>query len=433
MLSCLQSVKKLHPKSIDLGLSRVTRLLHDLGNPQNKIPNVIHIAGTNGKGSTIAFLADLLRSTGHSVNIYTSPHLQYFAERITLSCKPWKNGQLLTSDDLSYANQIIKNAFDYIFNINNNQPITEFEFITAAAFYIFQQHPADYTILEVGLGGMYDATNVIHTPCATAITSIGFDHTDILDHSIENIATAKAGIIKPSAPIFIPSNLNPLALTVIQETALHHQAPVFITNPLQKNSSLGLIGDHQYCNAGIAVAILKYLLHNQHIDTNILKSTKWKGRLQMVNVTYNDPAKMIPLLLDGAHNVDGIISLVNSIKQTHPHQKMTVFAHIKIRKDYQLMLQYLAPITKKLFVTTFEIDGGESISQDMACDVLKGTDISVQGFNSPQEMQSIMMKEEGPFLATGSLFWVGICLDLAEPLTSESEKNEQSIPQAVNL
>lgn len=422
----LNKVRDLHPKAIDLGLTRIARLLSILGNPQDHLKGVVHIAGTNGKGSTTAFLSDVLRSEGRTVNAYTSPHLTHFAERITLSCEPWHYGKLTTPNAISKATHILSDAMEDLLRINDDQPITEFEFITALALNLFKTYQADYTLLEVGLGGEYDATNVVQSPAATAITSIGLDHTDMLGNSIEDIAKAKAGIIKPHIPLFIPPNLPERAEEVIRRIAAARHAPVIVAPPVDKSTPLGLAGPHQYYNAGIAVAMAQHLLYNQHVNIRALEHTQWKGRLQMIPISnQSHPLKMTPLLLDGAHNVDGIIALSQSIQQTYPNQKMCVFAHIKIRKDYPLMLQYLATITKVLYIPTFDIDGGDGITPEMAHTIMKDASIPVKELTSIEDMQHIMHQEEGPFLATGSLFWVGKCLELSEPFTSESDSFNQ--------
>jgi folylpolyglutamate synthase/dihydropteroate synthase len=177
----------LHPKRIDLSLGRIERLLADLGAPHENLPPVIHVAGTNGKGSTIAFMRAALEAAGKRVHVYTSPHLIRFNERIRLA------GELV-GDERMFA------AFDRCEAVNAGQAISVFEITTAAAFLLFNEIPADYLLLEVGLGGRYDATNVIGAPVATIITPVSMDHPEFLGETVEKIAYEKAGILKRGAP-----------------------------------------------------------------------------------------------------------------------------------------------------------------------------------------------------------------------------------------
>ncbi|MBT6035996.1 MAG: bifunctional folylpolyglutamate synthase/dihydrofolate synthase, partial [Kordiimonadaceae bacterium] len=178
----------LHPKIIDLSLDRMNIILESLGNPQNTLPPVIHVAGTNGKGSTIAYLRSILEAAGLSVHVYTSPHLVRFAERIRL------NGEIIEEN---YLQEIL----EYCEKINDGVPITYFEITTAAAFKAFADNPADVLILEVGLGGRLDATNVVDHPLSTVITPVSHDHQQFLGHDLSGIAMEKASIAKKDVPL----------------------------------------------------------------------------------------------------------------------------------------------------------------------------------------------------------------------------------------
>ncbi len=186
----LERLLALHPKRIDLVLDRIERLLGQLGHPERKLPPVIHVAGTNGKGSVCAFSRAMLEAQGLRVHVYTSPHLVHFHERIRLA------GQLISEGELSATLEECE-------RVNDGAPITFFEITTAAAFLAFSRHPADALVLEVGLGGKYDATNVIARPRMTVITPVGLDHQEFLGTSIADIAAEKAGIIKPGVPIIV--------------------------------------------------------------------------------------------------------------------------------------------------------------------------------------------------------------------------------------
>ena len=183
-------LESLHPKIIDLKLDRVKRLLRKLGNPERSLPPIIHVAGTNGKGSTIAMIKAGLQSSGLKTHVYTSPHLVNFNERIEIAGKRISEGTL-------------KKVLTECENINNSEPITFFEITTCAAFLAFSRNTADYTLLEVGLGGEFDATNVVQNPVVSVITPISFDHKEYLGDTIKKIATAKAGIIKEKIPTVI--------------------------------------------------------------------------------------------------------------------------------------------------------------------------------------------------------------------------------------
>src|ERR687895_350906 len=184
----------LHPKTIDLSLERIAGLLADLGHPERRLPPVIHVAGTNGKGSTIAFMRAILESAGFAAHAYTSPHLVRFHERIRLG--QIGGGRFVDEERLAEALRRCE-------TVNAGQPITMFEITTAAAFVLFAETPADVLLLEVGLGGRVDATNVIDEPAAAVITSIGHDHAEYLGRTIPAVANEKAGIIKPRCPVVI--------------------------------------------------------------------------------------------------------------------------------------------------------------------------------------------------------------------------------------
>ncbi|HQU02177.1 MAG TPA: Mur ligase family protein, partial [Acetobacteraceae bacterium] len=251
----------LYPKLIDLSLERLTSLLAKLGNPERKLPPVIHVAGTNGKGSVCAFARAIAEAAGLRVHVYTSPHLVSFNERIRLA------GVLATDAAL-------ESAFAEMEAANGGAPITVFEAITAVGFILFARVPADLCILEVGLGGKFDATNVLPNPAACAITSISMDHMDFLGDDIESIAGEKAGIIKPGVPV-VTGRQTPAVMRVLETFAATQNAPLSIRDrdwhieptesglrfsdatrnlPLPQPS---LPGAHQIENAGIAIQTLK--------------------------------------------------------------------------------------------------------------------------------------------------------------------------------
>ena len=208
----------LHPKRIDLSLDRMWRILDRLGHPERHVPPVIHVAGTNGKGSTLAFMRAVLEAAGRSVHVYTSPHLVRFNERFRLGAP---GGGKLVSDEM------LAEALVECERANGNEPITVFEIETAAAFVLFSRHPADVTLLEVGLGGRLDATNVIEKPLACAITPVSMDHLEFLGDTLEKIAGEKAAILKRGVPAAIAPQSGDV-LGVIERQARRVRAPLWV-------------------------------------------------------------------------------------------------------------------------------------------------------------------------------------------------------------
>lgn len=314
----LSRLLALHPKRIDLSLERMRRILDRLGHPERRLPPVIHVAGTNGKGSTVAFLRAILEASGFGVHVYTSPHLVRFNERIRLA-RPG-DGVLVGDDELSDALATCE-------RLNAGDPITFFEITTAAALLLFARHPADVLLLEVGLGGRLDATNVVDRPIATVITSISYDHQEFLGDTIELIATEKAGILKPTVPAIIAPQ-SPAALAVIQRQAARLCAPLRIGgkhwtvtpeldrmifqdgNGIMELPVPRLFGRHQFDNAGTAIATLRSIpaLPVQDMAVKLgITSAEWPARMQ--RLVRGRIAEMVPhgaeLWLDGGHNPDG--------------------------------------------------------------------------------------------------------------------------------
>lgn len=306
----LSRLMALHPKVIDLSLDRMHRLLAALGNPERRIPPVIHIAGTNGKGSTQAMIRAGLEAGGARVHAYTSPHLAQFRERIRLA------GDLIADDALADTLAEVEAA-------NDGQPITFFEITTAAAFLAFARTPADYTLLEVGLGGRLDATNVIDAPRLTVITPVSIDHTQYLGDTLPLIAAEKAGIIKPRVPVIVGPQHDD-ALRVIEARAMGLSAPIiahgqhWMVQPerdgmiFQDDHGLwdlprpNLIGPHQIQNAGSALATLRALGATDAQARAAVSQAEWPARMQRLKRgPLVDLAGEAELWLDGGHNPAG--------------------------------------------------------------------------------------------------------------------------------
>ncbi|MEM6440249.1 MAG: Mur ligase family protein [Pseudomonadota bacterium] len=297
----------LHPKIIDLTLDRVWRLLHALGDPQDALPRVVHVAGTNGKGSTLAMIRAGLEAAGLTTNVYTSPHLARFNERIRLS------GALIGEDDLIALLEECEAA-------NGGEPITFFEITTAAALLAFARRPADVTLLETGLGGRLDATNVVARPELTAITPISMDHMQYLGDTPEKIAFEKAGILKPDAPcILSPQDDGPLG--VLEAQAARVGAPLIVGGRdfaaweeggrLVYQDEAGLLdlpppslpGPHQIVNAGAAVAALRALGIDETACAAAAAGAQWPARLQRLAPEHFPGApEGAEIWLDGGHN-----------------------------------------------------------------------------------------------------------------------------------
>jgi dihydrofolate synthase/folylpolyglutamate synthase len=305
----LERLHGLYPRLIDLSMDRLLALLARLGNPQDRLPPVIHVAGTNGKGSTCAFVRAIAEAAEMRVHVYTSPHLVRFNERIRLA------GRLVEDATLEAA-------LEHVIAVNANAPITVFEVITAVAFHLFAETPADLCVLEVGLGGRGDATNVIARPAACAITSISMDHREMLGDTLAAIAAEKAGIIKPGVPVAIGAQEDQAA-SVLLETALRIGAPVRLrghdweVEPTHRGFRYAdgwgamtlplpaLPGPFQLDNAGIAIAALRAALPALPDDAfgDGMRRVEWPARLQRLHGRF---AAMLPddweLWLDGGHN-----------------------------------------------------------------------------------------------------------------------------------
>ncbi len=312
--SLLEVLGTLHPRKIDLSLGRIERLLDRLDRPQDRLPPMIHVAGTNGKGSTIAFLRAALEGAGHRVHVYTSPHLVRFNERVRLGRK---GGGRFADDATLIA------AIEDVLRVNANESITFFEVTTAVAFHLYATHPADFCLLEVGLGGRFDATNVIDRPLASVIASISHDHAEFLGTDLAAIAAEKAGILKRGVPgIVAPQNEHALAMIEVEANAAG--APLFrhgmdymafaergrlvyqddqglLDLPLPK-----LLGAHQVENAGLAVACLRRMgvpLKAAAIEAGLVNAD-WPARMQRLRSgPLVDQAPLAAdIWLDGGHN-----------------------------------------------------------------------------------------------------------------------------------
>ena len=349
----LKSLFLLHPNNVDLSLGRIKKLLNKLNNPEKKIKNIIHIAGTNGKGSIATILYYLQKYQGKTVNIYRSPHLISFNERIHI-----KNKEV--------SNQYLLDILEYVKEINDKQPITFFEIITAATFYMFYQNLADLTILEVGLGGQFDATNIIENNLVSIISTISIDHKEFLGSTIKAIANEKVGIIKQKSCV-ISSKQTISAKRIIKKKAEEMESKLYQYNENWKVKNnilyhdglninpekISLIGRHQYINVSCALmACIKIKQLNVDFRSlhKIFPKMKWPGRLEKINTNLLPNYSNLECWVDVAHNKLGFTVLVEWIKRVKMKNIYIILA-LGIRKDYVNILKEIKKSNPKtLFV-----------------------------------------------------------------------------------
>ena len=339
-------LERLHPRLIDLSLDRLRTLLERLGSPERKLPPIIHVAGTNGKGSTCAFIRAMAEAAGLRVHVYTSPHLVHFNERIRVA------GALVSGEQLLAAMERIE-------QINDNAPITVFEVITATAFDLFASTPADLCVLEVGLGGRGDATNVIDVPASCAITSISLDHRELLGPTVDIIAGEKAGIMKSGVPVAIgaqPADVRRILLEHAEATGAPVRlrgrdwdiAPIAAGFRYMDGSATidapvpSLPGLFQLDNAGIAMTALRATALRH--DPIGLASAEWPARMQRLHgqLTHLLPPQW-ELWLDGGHNPGAGIVLAEHLRGWGD-RPVHLIVGMKQAKDSAEFLRPLLPV-----------------------------------------------------------------------------------------
>ncbi len=366
--AALERLRALHPKRIDLSLGRMRRLAAALGHPERRLPPTIHVAGTNGKGSTVAYLRAIAEAAGLKVHVFTSPHLVRFAERIRLA------GKLIGEDHLAEILERVEAA-------NAGEPITFFEVTTAAAFVAFAETPADLLLLEVGLGGVLDATNIIEAPAVSVIAPVDLDHREFLGDSLEAIAGEKAGIIKRGAPVVV-ARQRPEADAVIVARAAAVGAPLAVMGQdfdawMERGRlvvSLGeafgerlldlpapaLLGEHQVANAGLAVAAALRLGDARIEETAIAEgmvSATWPARFQRLTAgPLADKAKAAgaTLWLDGGHNPHAAAAVARTLEGIAGPKALVV--GLLGNKDAAGVFQAIAELKPPVFAVGFEAD-----------------------------------------------------------------------------
>ena len=341
----LERMMRLHPKVIDLTLGRIERCLSAVGDPHLQVPPVIHLAGTNGKGSTQAMIRAGLEAAGQKVHAYTSPHLARFHERIRVA------GDLISEDDLTAI-------LDEVYTANDGETITYFEITTVAAFLAFARTQADWTLLEVGLGGRHDATNVIDAPRLTVITKVDLDHQQFLGETVAEIAYQKAGIIKRGVPVVVGPQHDE-ALEVIEAEASRLGAPIIAhgqhwhvfeeRDRLVFQDETGLLdlplpvlpGGHQVTNAGIAIAALRHLGFGETAAEAAMVNAYWPARMQrLVKGPLVEQAGAAEIWLDGGHNPAAGAALAETLSRL-PSRPTHLICGMLSTKD---AAGYLAPL-----------------------------------------------------------------------------------------
>ena len=416
----LDELLELHPKRIDLSLDRVCNLLEKLDNPQNKINNIVHIAGTNGKFSTLKFIQDILKSNSKSTNAYISPHLIRFNERFQLM-------------DKEISNEELYSVLNKVKDFNNSDPITFFEITSSAFFEAASNSPADYTLLEVGLGGRLDSSNVI-TPAISVITSISRDHQDFLGDSIEMIAFEKSGIIKSDIPAIIGYQPYPEAREMLMDQAEYKKAPIFAHgiqwNLTEHNDKLiyednqnKIEFDNLYThnvfqkkNLGLALAAASKLPNidiNSFVSKNLHNKTYFPGRMEKISdgKLGSTIASTNELYLDGSHNEDAASNLNETINQL-TNKKLCIILGMINTKD---PISYLSKFDKIDALTVITIPNEESaIDSNELYAGLKKYYENVNKADSIQEALANLNNnyEDARILICGSLYLAGKVLEM---------------------
>ncbi len=424
---------KLEPRNIDLGLERIKHCCELMGNPHLKLPPVIHIAGTNGKGSTAAILHNLLSSMGKKVHRFTSPHLLSYSERFILGLDDGGKRYISVNE----FEILIARIAPYV----QKCKLSHFEALTMAAYVLFSENPADYVILETGMGGRLDATNIIPKPIATIITTISRDHTEFLGDMIEAIAYEKAGIIKPNVPVIVSAQF-PAAVDVITERANMLNAPLYRINhewslveifePEQnikidsfvyKNEEifldlLSLQGNYQLENAGAALATLVAIYGEQNLpDPEIiddgLSTVRWSARLEYLspdvcNLPINDTTEFI---VDSAHNSEGLFSLIDYLKNLSDISPENTYMIISFKEGRDLLEAFTVlasfPVNY-IFVKTHHAHQQCSLDNLVECAVAYG--FNYQIVENWQFLVSLFQNTDTVkkrYIVTGSIYFIG--------------------------
>ncbi|MBX3480851.1 MAG: bifunctional folylpolyglutamate synthase/dihydrofolate synthase [Caulobacter sp.] len=424
--AALERLRLLHPKLIDLSLGRMRRLCADLGDPQRHLPPVIHVAGTNGKGSTVAFLRAMAEAAGLRVHVFTSPHLVRFAERIRLA------GELITDDHLAEVLARVEAA-------NAGQPITFFEITTAAAFQAFSEVPADLCLLEVGLGGSLDATNVIEQPAVSVVCPVDHDHREFLGDDIASIAGEKAGVIKRGRPV-VTGWQGEAAFAVIEARARALGAPLTAMGRdfdayaqggrmvLQADDRLldlpapALVGAHQIANAGVAAMAALALDHPRLTEADIargIETVVWPARMQRLTAgPLAERARAVgsDLWLDGGHNVHAARALADALAalKARDGRPATLICGMLAGKDAEGFFDALRGVDGQVIAIPFAADTASP--PERLVSAARAAGLEAKAADSLEAAIGMALTGEGPpprLLICGSLYLAGEVLALS--------------------
>lgn len=415
----------LHPRQIDLSLDRMHRLLAALDHPERRLPPVIHVAGTNGKGSTVAYLRAILEAAGLRVHVFTSPYLVRLNECFRLGRNA--GGVLVDDDEL-------RSTLEHCERANRGEPVTIFEIETAAAFCLFARHPADVVLLEVGLGGRLDSTNVIEAPLATVIAPVSMDHTEFLGETLTAIAGEKAAIIKRNVPV-VCAEQAPEAMTVIEMQANRMRAPLHAAGQqwhvgvergrlvyqdergLMDLAAPKLFGRHQFDNAGLAIATLRAIdtlkISMPAFEAGIVNA-EWPARMQrLVSGALVDQGPAgCEIWLDGGHNAEGgrVAAAALGDLEERVSRPLVVIAGMMANKDAGAFLANFAGLTRHIMAVP--IPGrANAMPPDRLADAARALGMRVENAASVeaalQALARLAYEIPPRILITGSLYLAG--------------------------
>ena len=413
----LDWISSFEKHGMHLGLERITSLLNSLRNPHDSL-NVIHVAGTNGKGSVCNYISSILQKAGYRVGVYLSPHLQRFSERIII------NNKEISSHDLTVLVERIRPLVEEM--QKKNQTPTFFEIVTAIAFLYFKEQKVDYTVVEVGLGGRLDATNVV-SPLVCVITDISLEHTDVLGKNIKEIAFEKAGIIKKNVPVVTAAKKDSLpviqtiakekntSLTIVEKPQIKRLTSTMISQEFSINGHFkeyivktSLLGEFQGENIALSIAAIEQLQMNGVYITDAdiadgISAAFNPGRMEIIS---EQPV----ILLDGAHNPSGMKMLATSLKNDFSYNHLILVLGIFKDKDIKTMLSTISPLTDIVIAT--KSTSPRACDPDTLAAIIKD-----QGFKKsihiksslPQAIETAkqLAKKDDIICITGSLFTVG--------------------------
>lgn len=421
--AAIEKIHKFERFGMILGLERMNSLLKLLGNPQDDL-KIIHVAGTNGKGSICRYIYSVLQAGGYKTGLYTSPFLEVFNERIEL------DGKYISNEDLAvYTDRVLK-CVETMTQRGEQSP-TEFEVVTAIAFLYFKERGCDYAIMEVGLGGSGDSTNVCKAPLISVIASISYDHTDRLGNTLAEIAGEKAGIIKEGCPV-VTSAEAPEALEVIERKAEELGCMYFETRHVPyvvksqdlggsvfdiniqgvtyENLEISMLGEHQIKNAICALAALSIMeergdvsLHRDDIYKGF-KAAKQIGRLEVMSAQEKVPV----VIIDGAHNPDGAASLRKAMKEYMPDKKILMVTGMLADKDTESILREFTAITDRFIAT--EPENPRKLDSESLKDKIEAMGASCESIPDCREAVKAAAERGKDFdavLYAGSLYMIG--------------------------